>query len=538
MTILRYVSAVVPVVSDPCHIMTRLAQTARSDTYVVYEKPPVWTFAAGSIADVIVTCSRTTFRDHRGEQVVDRDPQQLAEVPRLLAQIDLPDWRAYGIATFELSYDNGERKEADGDAVLLRLAVPEIEVRIADGRAVVRGIRQDEVTALAEFVSQPQDQPRYQATPVDLEVDQGAGYRRTVQDAVRRIRAGKLQKVVLSRTVPLDAGVDLFGTFVLGRMRNTPARSFLISLDGLRAAGFSPEMVVEVSADGRVLTQPLAGTRALVPDDAGHSERLRADLLGDAKEVFEHMISVRAAYDDLVMVCRPESVAITEFMTVKPRGTVQHLGSRVIGELSDGHGPWDAFAAVFPAVTVTGTPKPAACECIQEYEESPRGLYGGAVLAVDSDGGMDAALVLRALFQQHDQTWLRAGAGIVAQSDPNREFEETCEKLRSVALNVVTKDNGGAQTLDRHRLRDDIAALLQCAPHEIDEQQNLTEQGLDSVAVMTLASKWQFEGITVGLTELIEQPTLNAWWDLLVRQRVDAQSAVRPGLRADSGTTR
>ncbi len=529
MTIPRYVSAAVPVVGDPCHVMTRLAQTARSDTYVVYENPPVWTFAGGSIADVVVTSSRTSFRDHRGEQVVDRDPQWLAEVPRLLAQIDLPDWRAYGIATFELSYDNGGHRLADGDAVLLRLSVPEVEVRIADGMAVVRGISPDEVTALAEIVGRPVDQPRYQATPVDVEMAQGAGYQRGVQDAVRQIRAGRLHKVVLSRTVPLDADVDLYGTFALGRMHNTPARSFLISLDGLRAAGFSPETVVEVTADGRVRTQPLAGTRALMPDDAQHSEQLRADLLGDAKEVFEHMISVRAAYDDLTAVCRPESVAITEFMAVKPRGTVQHLGSTVTGELSDGHGPWDAFAALFPAVTVTGTPRPAACECIRQYEETPRGLYGGAVLAIDSDGGLDAALVLRTLFQQHDRTWLQAGAGIVVQSDPDREFEETCEKLRSVALNVVTKDHGDTPPLDRHRLREDIAALLQCAPHEVDEQHNLTEQGLDSVAVMTLASRWQFEGITVGLTELTEQPTLNAWWDLLSRQQVNAQSAGRRG---------
>ncbi len=528
MTILRYVSATVPVVSDPCHVMTRLAQTARSGTYVVYEKPPVWTFASGSVAEVVVTPSHTTFRDHRGEHVVDRDPQQLAEVARLLAQVDLPDWRAYGIATFELSYDNGEHQHADGDTVLLRLVVPEVEVRIADGLAAVRGIRPDEVTALAEIISQPVDQPRYQATPVDVEVAQGASYQQAVHDAVTQIRAGTLHKVVLSRTVALDADVDLYGTFALGRMRNTPARSFLISLDGLRAAGFSPETVIEVTADGRVLTQPLAGTRALMPDDAQHSQQLRADLLGDAKEVFEHAISVRAAFDDLTVVCRPESVAITEFMAVKPRGTVQHLGSSIIGQLSHGQGPWDAFAALFPAVTVTGTPRPEACECIRASEEIPRGLYGGAVLAVDSDGGLDAALVLRALYQQHGQTWLQAGAGIVAQSDPDREFEETCEKLRSVALNIVIKDNGRTPPLDRQRLREDIAVLLQCAPNEIDEQQSLTEQGLDSVAVMTLASRWEFEGITVGLAELIEQPTLSAWWDLLSRRRLDTTSAVRP----------
>jgi salicylate synthase len=522
MTGLRYVSTTVPVVSQPCDVMTRLAQTTGWDPYIVYEKPPVWTFAAGSIADVVVTGSCATFRDHRGEHVVDRDPQWLAEVPRLLAQVDLPDWHAYGIATFELSYDNRERTAAGSDAVLLRLIVPEVEVRIADEQAVVRGIRSDGVRSLAEIVRQPVDPPRWQATPVDIEVEQGIGYRRAVQDVVRQICGGRLEKVVLSRTVPLNIDVDLYGTFALGRRNNTPARSFLISFDGLRAAGFSPETVVEVTNDGRVLTQPLAGTRALTPGDSEHSEQLRMDLLRDAKEVFEHVISVRAAYDDLSVVCRPESVVITEFLAVKPRGTVQHLGSSVIGELSDGHGPWDAFAALFPAVTVTGTPRREACECIQAYEDRPRGLYGGTVLAVDSDGGLDAALVLRALYQQHGRTWLQAGAGIVEQSYPDREFEETCEKLRSVALNIVTNTNHEAPPLNQQRIREDIAALLQRPPHEIDAHQSLTEQGLDSVAVMTLASKWEFEGVTIELSELIEQPTLTAWWDLFSRRLANA----------------
>lgn len=524
MTTLRYVSATVPVVSDPCHVMTRLAQTTRSDTYVVYEKPPVWTFASGSVAEVVVTPSGTTFRDYRGEQVVDRDPQRLAEVPRLLTQVDLPDWRAYGIATFDLSYDTSEHHQTDSDTVLLRLVVPEVEVRIAEGLAVVRGIRADEVTALAEILSQPADPPRYQATPVDVEVAHSAGYRRAVHDAVAQIRAGTLRKVVLSRTVALDTDVDLYATFALGRLRNTPARSFLISLNGVRAAGFSPETVIEVSTDGRVLTQPLAGTRALTPDDAQHNEALRAELLGDAKEVFEHAISVRATYDDLTAVCRPGSVAVTEFMAVKPRGTVQHLGSTVIGQLSHGQGPWDAFAALFPAVTVTGTPRSSACEYIRACEETPRGLYGGAVLTFGSGGDLDAALVLRTLFQQHGRTWLQAGAGIVAQSDPDREFQETCEKLRSVALNIVS-NNSSAPPLDQQRLREDIAALLHCAPRDIDDHHSLTEQGLDSVAVMTLASRWQFEGITIGLTELIEQPTLNAWWGLLSRRQVTTHNA-------------
>jgi anthranilate synthase component 1/salicylate synthetase len=139
-----------------------------------------------------------------------------------------------------------------------------------------------------------------------------------------------------------------------------------------------------------------------------------------------------------VQVCREGSVRAEEFMTVKERGSVQHIASRVSGELSSGdRGPWPALAAVFPAVTASGVPKQAAYRAIRSLEQGARGLYGGAVLTVGSDGSLDAALVLRTVFRQYGRTWLRAGAGIVGQSLPEREFEETCEKLRSVSRTLV-----------------------------------------------------------------------------------------------------
>lgn len=189
-------------------------------------------------------------------------------------------------------------------------------------------------------------------------------------------------------------------------------------------------------AGGRVTTQPLAGTRALT-GRAGEDERVRADLLNNSKEIFEHAISVKVAYDELVELCDEDNVTVDSFMTVSERGSVQHLASSVSGQLLEHQGPWQALAALFPAVTASGVPKKAAYECIRRYEPEERGLYSGAVLTVDHAGTMDAALVLRTVFQQDGRTWLRAGAGIVGQSEPEREFEETCEKLRSVALHLV-----------------------------------------------------------------------------------------------------
>ncbi|NUT49412.1 MAG: salicylate synthase, partial [Saccharothrix sp.] len=278
-------------------------------------------------------------------------------------------------------------------------------------------------------------EPRPRPVALDLDLD-GGWYRQAVASAVREIDRGLFRKVVLSRAVPVDVEVDLFRTYLRGRADNTPARSFLLDLGGRRALGFCPETILEADPDGTVSTQPLAGTRPL-----GHGRdedrRARAELLDDPKEVYEHIVSVKAAYDELHRVCAPGTVAVTDLMTVKPRGTVQHLGSRVRGDLGAGRSPWDALEAVFPAVTGSGIPKAAACEYIWRTEPGPRGLYAGAVLTASRDGALDAGLVLRSLFEEGGRRWLRAGAGIVASSDPLREYEETCHKLRGVAASLT-----------------------------------------------------------------------------------------------------
>ncbi|WP_446222449.1 salicylate synthase [Nocardia sp. IBHARD005] len=411
--------------------MTRLAAAVELDEYVVYERPPVWTFAAGAVAEVVVTQSHSTLRIDGFERAVARDRRTLAELPALLAQVPLTDWRAYGMAMFEMSYGDTE-SAADERATLMKLIVPRVEVVVDGGEAIVRGVDDREVAQLAALIAEPVPDSSPRCDPVDVEFEaSGADFRAAVADVLQEIKARGLQKVVLSRDVPIDGDVDVPATFRLGRANNTPARSFLLHLDGVRAAGFSPEIIAEVSAEGRVHTQPLAGTRAV---STGASTG--ADLLDDPKEVFEHAIAVRNSCHDMATVCRPESIAVTDYMAVQRRGTVQHIGSMVSGELAAEQTCWDAFMALFP--TLIGRPRPEAFELIGKFESSPRGPYGGAVLAIDSAGNLDATLTIRALFQQSDgRTWLRAGVGLVPQSTPDREFEETCEKMRSVASYVV-----------------------------------------------------------------------------------------------------
>jgi anthranilate/para-aminobenzoate synthase component I len=142
-------------------------------------------------------------------------------------------------------------------------------------------------------------------------------------------------------------------------------------------------------------------------------------------------------------------------MAIRERGSVQHLASQVSGQLAPGRAEWDAFGAVFPAVTASGVPKIPAYESIRTYEPQARGLYAGSVMTVDQDGSMDAALVLRSVYRREGRTWLRAGAGIVSQSVPEREFEETCEKLDSVARFLIPAQDG---TLRRDQGQDESGA--------------------------------------------------------------------------------
>ncbi|WP_307875481.1 salicylate synthase, partial [Frankia nepalensis] len=451
-----YQVTTVPLAADPLLVAARFARAA-TGPLVVYERGGEWSCCSGAAAEIVLGRREIRYRmggtEWRAEPLGE-DP--LRRVRALLDALGLADWRAYGWAGFELSLVLRGLPVPAGTRSVLHLVVPEREARLAEGVATLRARGAADLVGLAQLVTGPEPAP----DPTDLGapdpgrpavaaaapgssgsplVDNDADdvrYRAAVAAAVADIAAGQLQKVIVSRVVPVEADIDLVATYVAGRRGNTPARSFLLDVGGQRAAGFSPETVVEVSADGLVSSQPLAGTRALTGDRALDAE-LRAELLSDPKEIYEHAVSVQACQDELRPVCRPGSMVVDEFMSVLERGSVQHLASRVSGRLAAGRDCWDALAAVFPSVTATGVPKTAACAAAGRYETEPRGLYGGAVLTVGADGALDAALVLRTVFQRDGRAWLRAGAGVVAQSNPDRELEETREKLLGVSRYLV-----------------------------------------------------------------------------------------------------
>lgn len=428
----------------PVAAMDAAAQLAQADLHpqhVVYEKDGSWSYAGGSWSEAILTGAGLEVHlpdGSRYDTPWSGDP--LGDIDRHLAQVPIADWRAYGWAAFELSYAlNGATPAADS-GTLLHLIVPRIEVTFAQEVATVRAADPEDLRRTLAVLRTVRPVAPARSTPVDVRLGQGSGYHAAVQGAVEEINAGLLEKVILSRVVELPEEIDLPATYLTGRRGNQPARSFLLNLGGIEALGFSPEIVVTVTSDKVVHSQPLAGTRALTGCGAIDSA-LRAELLSNPKEIYEHAISVKTGADELVEVCQEGTVQVPEFMAVRERGSVQHLASQVCGVLREENGPWDAFGAVFPAVTASGVPKRGAYECIQRHETERRGLYSGSVFTIAATGEMDAALVLRSAYRQAGRTWLRAGAGIVGQSTPDREFEETCEKLESVARHLVAAES-------------------------------------------------------------------------------------------------
>ncbi|KAJ5197425.1 salicylate synthetase [Penicillium cf. viridicatum] len=168
-------------------------------------------------------------------------------------------------------------------------------------------------------------------------------------------------------------------------------------------------------------------------------EPTRHKLLDNAKEVNEHIIAIRGSMRRLSLVCPADTIVVKDFMTVMPRGNLQHLFSHVCGRLTPGKDGWDALPGLMANITVPGLPGQRSIEAIHSFEPQPRDLYCDVALILDHGAGLfDATLVLRTVFQDQNRQWLQAGAGITAYSTPEREFTETCEKLGSVVPHMVS----------------------------------------------------------------------------------------------------
>ena len=259
-------------------------------------------------------------------------------------------------------------------------------------------------------------------------------FKATILKAKEYIKAGDIFQVVLSRSFKKPFHGNDFDIYRALRVLNPSPYQFYIRNNDYTVVGSSPEKLISLQ-NNIIESCPIAGTRARSHDfDRDHA--LEQELLHDEKEVAEHMMLVDLARNDVGIVSEIGSVSVTELKKIKRFSSVMHMSSTVCGKLAAGKDAFDVLKAAFPAGTLSGAPKIRAMEIVDELESSPRELYGGAVVAIDSQGQLDSCIIIRTAVVKDNVATVRAGAGIVFDSDPQSEADETRHKVTGV-LNAL-----------------------------------------------------------------------------------------------------
>ena len=255
-------------------------------------------------------------------------------------------------------------------------------------------------------------------------------YCEMVEKAKRHIREGDIFQIVLSNRLSADYEGSLLNTYRVLRTINPSPYMFYFSGTDVEIAGASPETLVKLE-DGVLHTFPLAGTRPRGKTDA-EDKALEADLLADEKELAEHNMLVDLGRNDLGKISRFGSVEVEKLHSIERYSHVMHIGSTVRGEIRDEFDGLDAVSAVLPAGTLSGAPKIRACQLIAELEDNKRGIYGGAIGYIDFTGNLDTCIAIRIAYKKNGKVFVRSGAGIVADSVPEKEYQECINKAAAV----------------------------------------------------------------------------------------------------------
>lgn len=252
-------------------------------------------------------------------------------------------------------------------------------------------------------------------------------YINNVERCKEYIRAGDIFQVVLSQRATQRVQADAFDVYRMLRVVNPSPYAYFLRIGETEIIGSSPELLVRVDR-GVVETRPIAGTtrRGLTPEEDAKRE---VALLANEKERAEHLMLVDLGRNDLGRICDYGSVAVTEFMAIERYSHVMHIVSNVRGTLRADMTPIDALYACFPAGTLSGAPKIRAMEIIAELEKTKRGVYGGAIGYIDFAGNLDSCIAIRTIIMRDGIAHLQAGAGIVYDSEPEREYQESLDKL-------------------------------------------------------------------------------------------------------------
>jgi anthranilate synthase component 1 len=255
-------------------------------------------------------------------------------------------------------------------------------------------------------------------------------FQNAVERAKAYIKAGDIIQAVLCQRLETKTSSDPFEIYRALRFINPSPYMFYLELDDLRIIGSSPETMVRLT-DGVIELRPIAGTRRRGTTPEEESE-LEADLLADPKERAEHIMLVDLGRNDVGRVAEIGSVEVNELMAIERYSHVIHIVSNVRGKLAAGKSPFDLFVSAFPAGTVSGAPKIRAMQIISELEPEKRGLYAGAIGYFGYNGNLDTCIVIRTIVMKGQRVYINAGAGIVSDSNPEMEYQETLSKARAM----------------------------------------------------------------------------------------------------------
>lgn len=335
--------------------------------------------------------------------------------------------------TFMLTSDLAVVDHSDGTITLIANAInwdgsdENVDEAWVAAQARLDRMQNDLLTPIPGFLAEidRHSAPNYKRhTPADT-------YRANVARVKAEIVAGEAFQVVLSQKFSMECKADALDVYRMLRLHNPSPYMFILRLrDGIDVVGSSPEALVKVT-DGEVLIHPIAGTRhrSASPEE---DFRLSEDLLADPKERAEHLMLVDLGRNDLGRVCEAGSVEVVEFMHIERFSHVMHIVSTVTGTLAKSSTPIDALFSTFPAGTLSGAPKPRAMEIIETLEPTRRGIYGGAIGYIDFTGNIDACIAIRTAVIHDKIAYVQAGGGIVADSDPEAENQETVNKAAAV----------------------------------------------------------------------------------------------------------
>lgn len=308
-----------------------------------------------------------------------------------------------------------------------------------NGQADLRKAYDTSVKRIREVISSLQKKPRG-IEPRDLSQASGkrrfrsnlteGGFEKAVIRAKEYIKAGDIIQVVLAQRLETETRTDAFEIYRALRFINPSPYMFYLELEDLRVIGSSPETMVRLTGE-TIELRPIAGTRrrGATPEE---ERELEADLLADPKERAEHIMLVDLGRNDVGRVAKIGTVEVNELMAIERYSHVIHIVSNVRGQLAAGKTPFDLFVSAFPAGTVSGAPKIRAMQIVSELEPQKRSLYAGAIGYFGYNGNLDTCIVIRTLIMKGKKVYITAGAGIVADSDPKLEYQETLNKARAM----------------------------------------------------------------------------------------------------------